>query len=83
MFEYKLIKIIFRPELQPVEKEVEVTLKFPDVEPLNPPILVLNEIAFKYNDDKVIFNLVNLSANLQSRICIVSYFKIKILFIFL
>lgn len=59
------------PELTPVEKEIEVTLKFPDVEPLNPPILVLNEIAFKYNDEKIIFDLVNLSADLQSRICIV------------
>lgn len=59
------------PELVPVEKEVEVTLRFPEVEPLNPPILVLNEIAFKYSKDKTIFNCVNLSANLQSRICIV------------
>lgn len=32
---------------------------------------MLNEIAFKYSKEKVIFNLVNLSADLQSRICIV------------
>lgn len=62
----------FRPELKAVEKEVEVVLKFPDVDPLNPPVLTLNEIAFKYNKDKVIFDCVNLNANLESRICIVS-----------
>lgn len=62
----------FRPELKPVEKEVEVTLKFPEVDPLNPPVLTLSEVAFKYNTDKVIFTCVNLSANLESRICIVS-----------
>lgn len=55
-----------------VEKEVLVTLQFPDVDALNPPILVLNEIDFKYNDQKVIFHQMNLNANLQSRICIVS-----------
>lgn len=57
-----------------MEKEIEVTIKFPEVEPLNPPVLQLNEVQFKYSNDKVIFNLVNLSANLDSRICIVSYF---------
>lgn len=61
-----------RPELKPVEKEIEVSLKFPEVEPLNPPVLTLNEIQFRYSKDKVIFNSVNLSANLDSRICIVS-----------
>lgn len=61
-----------RPELKPVEKEIEVTLKFPEVEPLNPPVLTLNEIQFQYSKDKVIFNCVNLCANLDSRICIVS-----------
>lgn len=63
---------IFRPELKPVEKEVEVVLKFPDVEPLNPPVLTLNEVSFMYSKDKVIFNNINLNANLESRICIVS-----------
>lgn len=58
--------------MKPVEKEIEVSLKFPEVEPLNPPVLTLNEIQFRYSNDKVIFNSVNLSANLDSRICIVS-----------
>lgn len=66
------LKLIFRPQLVAVEKEVIVTLQFPDVDALNPPILVLNEIDFKYNDQKVIFHQMNLNANLQSRICIVS-----------
>lgn len=57
--------------MKPVEKEIEVTLKFPEVEPLNPPVLTLNEIQFKYSQDKVIFTSVNLCANLDSRICIV------------
>lgn len=61
----------YRPELKPVEKEIEVTLKFPEVEALNPPVLTLNEIQFKYSQDKVIFTSVNLCANLDSRICIV------------
>ncbi|KAL1381094.1 hypothetical protein quinque_006538 [Culex quinquefasciatus] len=59
------------PELKPVEKEIEVTIKFPEVEPLNPPVLQLNEVQFKYSTEKVIFTMVNLSANLDSRICIV------------
>lgn len=59
------------PELKPVEKEIEVTIKFPEVEPLNPPVLQLNEVQFKYSNEKVIFTSVNLSANLDSRICIV------------
>ncbi|EDS40463.1 ATP-binding cassette sub-family F member 3 [Culex quinquefasciatus] len=59
------------PELKPVEKEIEVTIKFPEVEPLNPPVLQLNEVQFKYSAEKVIFTMVNLSANLDSRICIV------------
>lgn len=54
-----------------MEKEVEVVLKFPDVDPLNPPVLTMADVAFQYNPDKKIFNCVNLNANLESRICIV------------
>lgn len=64
----------FSPELKPVEKEIEVLIKFPEVEPLNPPVLTLNEIAFSYTNGKDIFNNVNLNANLDSRICIVSIY---------
>ncbi|XP_060830546.1 ATP-binding cassette sub-family F member 3 isoform X1 [Bombus pascuorum] len=62
------------PELKPMEKEGEVTLRFPDVEPLSPPILQLNEVSFSYTggvDNSYIFSGVNLTASLQSRICIV------------
>ncbi|KAH0953462.1 hypothetical protein HN011_008579 [Eciton burchellii] len=59
------------PDLKPMEKESEVTLTFPDVEPLSPPILQLNEVSFSYNGSEMIFSNVNLTASLQSRICIV------------
>ncbi|XP_076220610.1 ATP-binding cassette sub-family F member 3 isoform X3 [Nomia melanderi] len=61
------------PELKPMEKEGEVTLRFPDVEPLSPPILQLNEVSFSYTggSENAIFTGVNLTASLQSRICIV------------
>lgn len=61
------------PELKPMEKEGEVTLRFPDVDPLSPPILQLNEVSFSYTggSDNLIFSGVNLTASLQSRICIV------------
>jgi len=55
-----------------VEKEVEVVLKFPDVEQLSPPILQLSEVAFGYSPDQKIFTNVSLNATLESRICIVS-----------
>lgn len=39
------------PELKPVEKEVKVTFKFEDPEPLSgAPILQLDEVSFKYPD---------------------------------
>ncbi|OWR44815.1 putative ATP-dependent transporter [Danaus plexippus plexippus] len=59
------------PELKPVEKEIDVVLRFPETEPLSPPILQLNEVGFYYSKDKVIFSNVNLGATLESRICIV------------
>ncbi|XP_075160357.1 ATP-binding cassette sub-family F member 3 [Haematobia irritans] len=61
------------PELKPVEKEIEVKLKFPDVEPLNPPVLAISDIEFRYNpnDPLPVFKNVNLSATSDSRICIV------------
>ncbi|XP_068150002.1 ATP-binding cassette sub-family F member 3 [Drosophila tropicalis] len=61
------------PELKPVEKETVVTLKFPEVEPLNPPVLAISEVSFRYQptDPLPIFKGVNLSATSDSRICIV------------
>ncbi|GLH04213.1 ATP-binding cassette sub-family F member 3 [Gryllus bimaculatus] len=59
------------PELKAVEKEVEVVLKFPEADPLSPPILQLNEVSFSYEQGVTIFSGVNLGATLESRICIV------------
>ncbi|XP_034021205.1 ATP-binding cassette sub-family F member 3 [Thalassophryne amazonica] len=60
------------PELKPIEKETEVTLRFPDnFEKLSPPILQLDEVEFYYVPDQRLFSGLNLSADLESRICIV------------
>ena len=60
------------PELKPIEKESEVTLKFPEVEKLAGSILILSEVAYAYPDCKPTFQNVDLSATMESRICIVS-----------
>jgi len=72
------IKLLERlPELKPVEKEVEVVLKFPEVEKLSPPILMLSEVSFAYTNEQTgvrgptVFSKVDLSATQESRICIV------------
>lgn len=67
------LKLLERlPELKPIEKETEVTLRFPDnFEKLSPPILQLDEVEFYYTADKRLFSGLNLSADLESRICIV------------
>ncbi|XP_045619070.1 ATP-binding cassette sub-family F member 3 [Procambarus clarkii] len=59
------------PELKPIEKEVGLVLKFPEVEKLNTPILQLDEVQFEYTKGMTIFSGVNLSAAMDSRICIV------------
>ncbi|KAK4336842.1 hypothetical protein RND71_044165 [Anisodus tanguticus] len=68
------IKMIEKlPVLVPVEKEVPVILKFPESEPLSgAPILQLDETSFRYsNETPLILENVSISANLDSRICIV------------
>ena len=64
---------MIRPELKPVEKEAEVTLKFPEVEAIAPPAIQLDEVSFSYATGRQILNKVNLSASSESRICIVSH----------
>ncbi|XP_063772660.1 ATP-binding cassette sub-family F member 3 [Pseudophryne corroboree] len=60
------------PDLKPLEKESEVVLKFPDgFEKFSPPILQLDEIDFWYSSDKPIFKNLSVSADLESRICVV------------
>lgn len=67
--------MIYRPELKPIEKEQEVVLKFPDTDSLSPPIIQIDEVSFRYSPESdFIFKNVNLGANLDSRICIVSFF---------
>ncbi|MBN3298537.1 ABCF3 protein, partial [Amia calva] len=60
------------PELKPLEKETEVTLRFPDnFEKLSPPVLQLDEVEFYYHPERRLFTCLNVSADLESRICIV------------
>ncbi|NP_001082556.1 uncharacterized protein LOC398565 [Xenopus laevis] len=60
------------PELKPMEKDTEVILRFPDgFEKFSPPILQLDEIDFWYSSDQPIFKKLSVSADLESRICVV------------
>ncbi|XP_038605425.1 ATP-binding cassette sub-family F member 3 isoform X1 [Tachyglossus aculeatus] len=60
------------PELKPVDKELEVVLKFPDgFEKFSPPVLQLDEVDFYYDPDHLIFQRLSVSADLESRICVV------------
>ncbi|XP_073704835.1 ATP-binding cassette sub-family F member 3 [Garra rufa] len=60
------------PELKPLIKESEVILRFPDnFEKLSPPILQLDEVEFGYSPDQPLFKGLSVSADLESRICIV------------
>lgn len=59
------------PVLKPVEKEAVVSLRFPNPEPLQPPVLQLDEVGFAYHAGQPVLKNVNLSANMGSRICIV------------
>nr|UOU03351.1 ATP-binding cassette subfamily F3 [Brachionus rubens] len=59
------------PELKPIEKEKEVHFKFPDVEWMNGTILRLDEVDFYFSQERYIFKNVDISATMDSRICIV------------
>nr|APD26560.1 ATP-binding cassette transporter subfamily F member 3 protein [Brachionus koreanus] len=59
------------PELKPIEKEKEVHFKFPDVEWMNGTILRLDEVDFYYSKERYIFKNVDISATMDSRICLV------------
>lgn len=69
---YLNLAYFFSPELKPVEKEAEVQLRFPEVEPIAPPAIQLDEVCFSYSPAKTVLNKVNLSAGSDSRICIVT-----------
>ena len=60
------------PVLEPVIIEPGVTLKFPEVEKMSGTILTLSEVSYRYNEEsRIIFSNVDLSATMESRICIV------------
>ncbi|XP_039413046.1 ATP-binding cassette sub-family F member 3 isoform X3 [Corvus cornix cornix] len=60
------------PVLKPVDKESEVIIKFPDgFEKFSPPILQLDEVDFYYEPSHYIFRSLSVSADLESRICVV------------
>ncbi|KAL7991054.1 hypothetical protein Chor_014484 [Crotalus horridus] len=60
------------PKLKPVDKESEVIMKFPDgFEKFSPPILQLDEVDFYYEPNNHIFCSLSVSADLDSRICVV------------
>ncbi|XP_054839623.1 ATP-binding cassette sub-family F member 3 isoform X2 [Eublepharis macularius] len=60
------------PKLKPVDKESEVIMKFPDgFEKFSPPILQLDEVDFYYEPGHYIFHSLSVSADLESRICVV------------
>jgi len=60
------------PVLEPVVIESTVTLKFPEVEKMSGTILMLSEVSFQYSPEgRVIFSGVDLSATMESRICVV------------
>ncbi|KAF7242660.1 ATP-binding cassette sub-family F member 3 [Varanus komodoensis] len=60
------------PKLKPVDKESEVIMKFPDgFEKFSPPILQLDEVDFYYEPNNYIFRSLSVSADLDSRICVV------------
>lgn len=48
-----------------------VHFKFPDVEFMNGTILRLDEVDFYFSKDKYVFKKVDISASMDSRICIV------------
>ncbi|XP_053842360.1 ATP-binding cassette sub-family F member 3 isoform X2 [Vidua macroura] len=60
------------PVLKPVDKESEVIIRFPDgFEKFSPPILQLDEVDFYYEPSRYIFHSLSVSADLESRICVV------------
>lgn len=60
------------PEIKPVEKESAVVFKFPEPSAISGTLFQLDDVCFKYTPDgPMILQNVNISASLESRICIV------------
>lgn len=66
------IKILEKlPELKPIPTEPCIYFTFAPVEPLPPPIIVMDEVTFGYDKSKSIFSNVSFSLLLDSRVTIV------------
>lgn len=60
------------PIIKPVEKESPVVFKFPDPSAISGTLFQLDEVSFRYTpDNPIILKNINISASLDSRICIV------------
>ena len=60
------------PDLRPVEKETEVTLRFPVVKKLGPPVLGLDAVSFSYpGQDQLLFTDITINGDTESRIALV------------
>jgi len=60
------------PVIRPVEKEHPVIFKFPDPSAISGTLFQLDDVSFRYTPDgPLILRNVNISASLESRICIV------------
>lgn len=67
------IKMLERlPEIKPIEREPPVVFRFPEPSELSGTLFQLDEVNFRYTQDSpYILTNVNISASLDSRICIV------------
>ncbi|VDO38765.1 unnamed protein product [Haemonchus placei] len=60
------------PVLHAVELDADIIFKFPQCEVLNNPVLQLDDVSFRYNNDApFLFRKLNLGTHANSRICIV------------
>jgi len=60
------------PVIKPIEKESPVVFKFPEPSALSGTLFQLEDVSFRYSPDSpMILKNVNISASLESRICIV------------
>lgn len=60
------------PVIKPVEKESPVVFRFPDPSVINGTLFQLDDVSFRYTSESpYILKNVNISASLDSRICIV------------
>lgn len=56
---------------KPRPRDYIVRLEFPPVPPLNPPVVEVLDVSFRYGSNPWIFEGLNFGIDLDSRICIV------------